>query len=469
MAIAPHREEASALSRPEDHGATDDSVPTAALLQAALDVSLARVDGPLVLAISGGRDSMALMHAMARWARPRLGAVATFDHGTGGYATDAAALVAAEARRLGLTVVRERSRTSGESEAAWREARWSFLRRVARAYRARVVTAHTRDDQAETIVMRLLRGAGARGIAALAAPGDVVRPWLPVSRAEVAAWATAESVAFMEDPTNLSRTYQRGRVRHDLLPALERGTPGFTAAMLNVGEQAAAWRRSVEEYVDTLGMVAVREGVLRVPAAAFDATSEAGRAVLWPACLARLGVVLDARGTRELVRFSISRRRGAHVTVAGGAAVLRVGTDAGDAFELRRPRSRGRIEHWTWTGLADEVPPRMGGWRMRRLAPMDARRVPDDPWQFGIPVGAEVTVRAWHAGDRIRTVGAPAGRRVTRYFSDGHIAALDRRGWPVVVVGGEVLCVPGICRSQAAPHRPGWPDSIWYRCERERD
>lgn len=456
-------------TRQEEQGSADDSVPTAALLQAALEVSLARVEGPLVLAISGGRDSMALMHAMARWARPRLGAVATYDHGTGGYATDAAALVAAEARRLGLTVVRERSRGTEQTEAAWREARWKFLRRVARAYGARVATAHTRDDQAETIVMRLLRGAGARGIAALAAPGDIVRPWLPVARAEVAAWATAESVPFLEDPTNSTRQFQRGRVRHDLLPALERAAPGFTSAMLNAGEQAAAWRRSVEAYLDTLGIEAVRDGVLRVPSGPFDETTPSGQAVLWPACLARLGVVLDARGTRELVRFSTSRRRGAHVTVAGGASVLRVGADSGDAFELRRPKSGGPVAEWSWSGRADELPLRVGGWRLRRLAPMDARSTPEDPWQFGVPVGADVTLRAWRAGDRIRTSGAPAGRRVTRYFSDRHVPALDRRGWPVVVLGNEVLCVPGICRSQAAPHRPGWPDSIWYRCERERD
>ena len=71
----------------------------------------------------------------------RIAAVATFDHGTGPHATEAASLVAAQGRRLGLTVVRERGRGSGESEAAWREARWRFLWRVARGFRARVATA----------------------------------------------------------------------------------------------------------------------------------------------------------------------------------------------------------------------------------------------------------------------------------------------------------------------------------------
>jgi tRNA(Ile)-lysidine synthase len=455
------------LASPEEPGQADDAIPAAALLQAAVEVAVSRASGPLVLAISGGRDSMALMHAVVRWAPERLTAVATFDHGTGGYATDAAALVAAEARRLGLTVVRERARSPVFNEAAWRTARWRFLQRVARAYRARVATAHTRDDQAETIAMRLLRGSGTRGLAALAAPSDIVRPWLPVSRAEVAAWATAEGIPYLDDPMNATRRFQRGRVRHDLLPALERAVPGFTATLLDIGDQAAAWRRAVDAYLETLEISPVRDGALRVPAAVFADTTPEGRAVLWPACFARLGVVLDARGTRELVRFSSSRRRGGQVHVAGGATV--VGTSHGReaVFELRRATVERVAE--PWSGPAEALPARFGSWRVRRMAPKDARSAADDRWQFGVPVGATVTMRAWHAGDRIRTVGAPAGRRVTRYFSDAHVPALDRGGWPVVLVGDALLCVPGICRALAAPHRPGWPDSIWYRCEREHD
>ena len=460
---------AAGLGQPMENEQSDDSVPTAQLLRAALEVALARVPGPLVLAISGGRDSMALMRAVALWAPDRLAAVATFDHGTGGYATAAAALVATDARRLGLTVVRERARTSAQSEAGWRDARWRFLRRVAKAYGARVATAHTRDDQAETIVMRLMRGAGTRGLAALAAPSDIVRPWLPVARAEVAAWATAEGIPFLDDPMNASRQFQRGRVRHELLPALEAVHPGITATMLELGERAAAWRRDLETYVDAMGMRREREGIVRVPAAVFDRTTPEGCAVLWPACFARLGVTLDARGTQALVRFSKSRRRGAHVVLAGGAVAMRAGVGTDEFFELRRAPTPVVPAAWPWTGAAEQLPTRLGRWRFRRLAPADARADGDDLRMFGVPVGSTVTIRSWHAGDRIQTAGFPAGRRVTRYFSEAHIPVLDRAGWPVVLVEGAVLCVPGVCRAHAAPNRPGWPDSIWYRCEREHD
>ncbi|MFN9312088.1 ATP-binding protein, partial [Gemmatimonas sp.] len=86
---------------------TDDIAP-GDLLRAVLEVALQGTSQPLVLAVSGGCDSMALLHAMARWAPSRVAAVATFDHATGDYATEAASLVAAQARRLGLTVVSER-------------------------------------------------------------------------------------------------------------------------------------------------------------------------------------------------------------------------------------------------------------------------------------------------------------------------------------------------------------------------
>jgi len=451
--------------------------PPDALLQASLEVALAPVVGPIVLAVSGGRDSMVLLRAMARWAPERIAAVATFDHGTGSFATEAASLVAAESRRLGLTVVRERSRTPGQSEAAWRTARWDFLDRIARAFKARVATAHSRDDQLETVVMRLLRGAGARGMAALAAPSRVVRPWLGVSRAELARWAALEQVAYLEDPMNVSRAFLRGRVRHELLPALEAATPGFSDQILAIADRAASWRREVERHVDAMGVDVSPSGArVSCPVAALAFTSGAGRGVLWPAICARAGVTLDAKGTRELVKFTTAGKRGSSIRVSGGAIVLRRGAAAGepsgDRFEVRRdlPR-RPQDGAGVWSGTWDTLPPRIGRFRWRRLhtAPLPGQRAEPDLWTMGFPRGEQVALRVWTAGDRIRTLGAPAGRRVTRYFSAAQVPALDRSTWPVLLVDNEPVWVPGVCRGLAAPSRPGRPELIWYRCEPEFD
>ncbi|WP_309668826.1 tRNA lysidine(34) synthetase TilS, partial [Gemmatimonas sp.] len=380
-------------------------------------------------------------------------------------------------RPLAHPAPRDPPPTPGQSEAAWRAARWDFLGRIARAFKARVATAHTRDDQLETVVMRLLRGAGARGIAALAAPSRVVRPWLGVSRAELARWAVLEKVAYLEDPMNVSRAFLRGRVRHELLPALEAATPGFSDQILAIADQAATWRRDVERHVDAIGVV-VAPSCERVscPAAALESTTREGRAVLWPAICARAGVTLDAKGTRELVKFTTAGRCGSRILVSGAAIVLRrraaPGEPPGDRFEVRRASSQ-RSPHSTraWLGASEALPPRFGRFRWRRLhtAPSPGSAAEQDLWTMGIPRGEQVALRVWTAGDRIRTAGAPAGRRVTRYFSEAHVPALDRPSWPVVLVDNEPVWVPGVCRGLTAPSRPGRPELIWYRCEPEFD
>lgn len=196
--------------------------------------AMASVDASLLVACSGGPDSIATLIAVAR---SHAGGVtaAWFDH-----AMRPAAEVAREgavARRvacdLGVPVVEGRARTRPHGEAAARTARYRWLARAA----AKVgviacVTGHTRDDQAETVLLRLVRGAGARGAAGMAAdaPWPVVvpsapalrllRPLLDVSRVEVEAYLAALGVDAAQDPSNESREYARNRVRHDVLPLL---------------------------------------------------------------------------------------------------------------------------------------------------------------------------------------------------------------------------------------------------------
>ncbi|MEP6780842.1 MAG: tRNA lysidine(34) synthetase TilS [Gemmatimonadaceae bacterium] len=460
----------------------EDAIPVADALRAALDVAVAKSPGRLVVAASGGRDSMALMHAIARWFPASVAAVATFDHGSGAAATDAAALVAAEARRLGLTVIRERARAIAPTEDAWRTARWAFLKRVARGYKASVATAHTRDDQLETIVLRLLRGTGARGLAALAAPTNIVRPWLPLSRTEVASWALAERVPYVDDPTNFTRQYFRSRVRLDLLPALEGVHPGFGEAMLGIGERAAALRREIDVFVDSLQPFAAPTGsypgAQRVTVQALHLFDDAGLTVIWPALLAKVGVALNQRGTTALVRFTNHSKPGARLELSGGASVVRLrGVDA-ELFELRAPSTHIVLAEARRApaGATTALPNRFASWRFEPLALAEAsaeQRMVErneqvqNPWVMPVPANSTLEVRNWQHGDRIRTPGFPAGRRVARYLSEARIPSIDRRHWPVVIMGEEILWVPGVCRSLAAPNWPGWPDVTWYRCERE--
>lgn len=279
--------------------------------------------GRWVLAVSGGRDSMALLTAMSRTRPQEVAAVATFDHGTGVAAREACALVRKVGATLGFRVIGRAADLAGATESVWRDARYRFLRAVAAAEGGAVVTAHTDDDQVETVVLRLLRGAGPRGLAGMAAGGDIVRPLLGVARSAVADYAARRGVRFVDDPSNVRLDVQRNRVRHELLPALERTAPGFSAWCRGVSRRAAAWRDEVDAFVDGLEVTAVGPGVIAVPLAAVVECDATGWSVLWPALAARVGIVLDRRGLERAAAWAPSARPGQRIPLSGGGIVER--------------------------------------------------------------------------------------------------------------------------------------------------
>ena len=297
-----------------------------------------------MLAVSGGLDSMVLLDAAAAVAPDRIAAVATFDHRTGAAAVAASALVADAARALHFDVVigyasdGGTSAASPASESSWRDARWRFLTDVAVQRQAVVVTAHTRDDQVETVLMRVLRGTGARGLAALAADGRALRPLLDFSRATLARYAGARSLRWVEDPSNASRRYLRNRVRLELLPALERARPGLSDEIQRLGVRAADLRRQVDQVARTMCDAPAGGDagatIARVRLTGYD---EQALALLWPALAARAGVTLDRRGTARLVRFTTTARHGRRVQLSGGWEVLL----HRDRFLVRRSEQRG--------------------------------------------------------------------------------------------------------------------------------
>lgn len=199
----------------------------------------------VVLAVSGGPDSVALMWLAARWRRglkqgPRLVAI-TVDHGLRKEAAAEARAVKRLARELGIehrTLRWRGAKPKTGVPAAAREARYRLLAAAARAAGAgHVATAHTRDDQAETFLMRLLRGSGISGLAAMATETErhgmqLLRPLLDVSKAELIATLEAARVGFAEDPGNRDPAFTRARLRA-LMPALaEEGADVRTLARL---------------------------------------------------------------------------------------------------------------------------------------------------------------------------------------------------------------------------------------------
>lgn len=426
----------------------------------------------VVLAVSGGVDSMVLLHAAARVARERVARVATFDHGTGPHATEAAALVAERARSLGFPVhVGRAAGSAAASEAAWRGARWRFLREVARADAGvegapSVATAHTRDDQVETVLMRALRDAGARGLSGLYAPGDVVRPLLALTRAEVEAYADARGVPYVEDPSNRSPRFLRNRVRHELLPALRRAAPELDEELLALARRAAAWREEVEAVVDALEPRVAEDGALYVARPALLGYDPAVLCVLWPALAARVHATLDRRGTRRVAEFTTRGLSGAAIQLSGGWEVVR----RRDWLVVRRTeRARGALAAVPPTTaeipLAPDGVTCCGGWLLRPLPHPAAASPRGAAWTATLPTDRPLAVRAWRPGDRMTARGERQPRRVKHFLRAAGLVGPERAGWPVVLAGDEIVWVPGVRRSDAASVRSGRPGRA-YVCER---
>jgi len=286
-------------------------------------VATAVLSVPAVLAVSGGADSM-VMASLLHEAQPQnVCAIATFDHGTGAFATDAAALVEAWASERAIPVRIGRAAGLTATEAAWRAARWAFLRQVSVEFDAPVATAHTEDDQAETVFIRLLRGSGVRGLAGLRAPGPVLRPLLDVTRDAVRGSAVARAIPWRDDPSNRDLRHLRNRVRLELLPRLEARDPGFRAWLLALGSAAAAWRSDVRDAVDAhwAPVVQCESGAVRVPRDRARLPDEDEAALFWPEVAGRAGIALDWRGTARLASFTTKRESGLSMPLSGGAVV----------------------------------------------------------------------------------------------------------------------------------------------------
>lgn len=417
---------------------------------------------PLVLAVSGGRDSMVLLDAVARSFGEYVVCVATFDHGTGQAASDAAALVGRRASELGLPVRLGRPEsTAPRREAAWREARWRFLREVAHDNDAAVATAHTRDDQVETVFMRALRGSWARGLAGLYAKSGVVRPLIDLSRDDVAAYAAARGVEWVEDPSNLSRLYLRNRARLELLPQLERARPGLSDDLLELARRAALLREDVDELLEREVPAEVSGGVLKVARAELQGYDAAGLGVLWPALAARVGAVLDRRGTERITKFSIKGRAGARIQLSGGWEALL----HREVVVLRRARS----EHEVHGALPLKGALAVAGWRFRLLQGLEGGpSVDTGKWRAVLPADSALSVRPWRPGDRMTPFGATAPRRVKGLFRDAGIDAIRRSGWPVVLAGDEIVWIPGVRHGAASTVLSDRPVAV-YECERDDD
>ena len=323
----------------------------------------------VVVALSGGADSTALLlalHALARGPGPHLRLVAAhLDHGLRpGSAADARA-AAALARRLrvpfrGGRLRGLRGRARGSLEAAARRERYAFLASVAaRARAAAVAVAHHADDRAETVLHRLLQGATLRGLAGMparrplpGAPGcRVVRPLFDLDRAAVLGYLRDRGASHREDPSNGDGSNARSRLRARVLPAIGRAYPGFRGALLRVADLAREAGAAMDASARARGGAVLRApGGARLPRVAFEGAGREGVRRLLAALLEAIGegaagaAAVD-RTVEALARDDGRERR---VPVRGGVearvgpAGVRVGRVSSSSSSRPSRRGSGR-------------------------------------------------------------------------------------------------------------------------------
>ena len=430
-----------------------------------LAAALAAPGGPgagehLLVAVSGGPDSTALLAALAELASGRgLGLTAAHvDHGLRGAEGAAEAdAVAALATRLGVPFVRCAVTVSAgpDLEARARRARYQALARVAQEVGARrIVTGHTQDDQVETVLLRLLRGAGRRGLGAMRpARGRLLRPLLAATRADVRRFLAERGLGFAVDRTNADLRHARNRVRRLLVPLLRAEfNPRLGPALAALAERL----RDEDDFLAAAAAGRARELVagehLRT-AVAKEPPALARRIVRsWLERGARRGV--GAMHVARVLALSAGRARGA-VAIPGPARVVREGE-----VLVRRP---GRAA--TPSSFAFEIGPGRtvvhpaGGWRVafsaaRARGAGEARAAGVAHALFdadALPGG--LVLRSPAPGDRVRLL-AGGTRKLQDVLVDAKVPRETRALLPVLAAGAEILWVPGLARGAGAPVGP---------------
>jgi tRNA(Ile)-lysidine synthase len=414
--------------------------------------SLGLPPGRVLVAVSGGPDSVALLDLLCRTRNvhelePVVGHV---DHGIHPDSAAVGRQVTALAAELGLPCHLEAvalGSAAGETDA--REARYRLLFALAdRLGIGPVVTAHHADDQLETILLRVLGGSGPAGLAGMASvTGRLVRPLLPFRRDELTRYVDERGLTVWHDPSNRDPVHLRSWLRQELLPVIRRRLPDADAHLARVGTQAARDRRAWDLLLDRLPDLDTR-------------TEQDGISVA-ANCLRSYDSMLA-----EAVLLAIGRRVGCPLGPARAARVLALlGGSSGRTAPLaqgwRAELSFGRLRLVSPGMAAGSVELRgaegrddWGRWRLTwRTEPAPERQARDGFTAWFRP--APLLVRPWSPGDRVRPLAGTGHRLVVRCFQDARVPRSRREAWPVVTGGASVVWIPGVCRSDALLPSPG--------------
>ena len=436
----------------------------------------------VLCAVSGGADSVAMLHILCRL-RDRLDftlAAAHYNHRLRGAESDRdqrfveqfVQLCCGRHRRGDGTVrpavplyigsgdvaAQARIRGTGIEETA-RDMRYAFLRDAAKEAGADLIaTAHTANDNVETILFHLARGSGLRGLGGIPPRREeIIRPLLTVTRQQVEDYLRSHSLPYMEDSSNAGDEYTRNRIRHQVLPVLEDVSPGFLARMADT----AALLRADEACLTGLAQEIASRAVPQDGGLAIDAAAVASAP--------------DPIASRAL-RLLLGRLWGGdqNCSAAHLNALLRLCRGDDPSGELHLPHSTDARRVYDRLLLAPRLGPipleegplplpgslDCGPWHVA-CTQEDYRSQPQGPWDFWLDREAvpALTLRSRRTGDRLTPPGR-LGKTVKKWMIEEKLPRFQREVLPVLDCGGQAAAVAGLGPDRAFAAREG--RSAWH-------
>lgn len=439
------------------------------------------------VAVSGGADSVALLHVLLEL-RQELGAVlsvAHFNHKIRGAEADGDQhFVSNLAQKFDLQFYSASADAPAFArqqkislETAARELRHTWFGQLVREGKVdKIATAHTQDDQAETVLMRILRGTGTRGLAGISPwqrQKSLVRPFLAITREEIEAYLKSQKQPWREDSSNQDLHHARNRIRHELLPALQRDyNPAVRQILADLAELARGEEEYWENEIAGLAPRLVREGkpsrggrsnrqqlTLALDLAALRNMPLAVQRRLLRIIADKLGVALEFKHVQELLAFT-QKPSGKELQLSGGLVAHRSMRELQITLheELEEPRDYsyslavpGQV---TVTELGTTIRTRIFALTGREDISRYNSRLLDRTL-----LSSQLVVRNWRAGDSFFPAHTRSPRKVKELLQPGRLGheltAAERRVWPVIVSAGEIVWMRGFPPPEALGPKSG--------------
>lgn len=402
------------------------------------------------VAVSGGADSVCLLHVLVLLARDLRLHVLHLNHNLrGDESRGDAEFVRQLAATLGLpSTIHDAEIAPGNLEQSAREARLRFFRE---AQLDRVALGHTRSDQAETVLFRFLRGSGTAGLSGIRpVTGDgIVRPLLEIDRAGVERFLRDRSLSWREDSSNACEQFARNRIRHTLMPLLARDwNPAIASALSQTAEWAQAEEAYWEQELDRLSKRCLRQtadAVLLDVAAAAALPVAAARRLIRRAMERARGNLrgIDFHHVEAVFQLALRPQGHGHASVPGLAVVrscdwLRLAplSEGGRAQAYRIPAPvPGRLR---LPGCGAEI-------SLELIEKLETLEPSESVYNSGMgcldwpSLSGSLEFRSWMPGDRYQPKGFSGVEKIKTLFQRARVPIWERRGWPVLWDGETIV------------------------------